>query len=176
MQRAQPYSPESQEQGEPEMSKRWYCFQLYPQQRHIAERELTRQDFTTFFGQITTGQPLFKGYGFVYLDLTEDHNWPKIRHTRGVIRLLPQHQSTPIPIPEGFVEGLIKKNPISRRDLIPTLEELTKDQIVTITEGPFIHQKAIVLHSYNETVAISFLFHHLQATIYSPRYALKATG
>lgn len=51
-------------------------------------------------------RPLFPGYLFVELDLSTQ-DWGSIGRTQGVKRLLSTPELRPLPVPIGFVEGLM---------------------------------------------------------------------
>ena len=80
------------------MSKEWFILQYKPNSYKIAEKNLTRQGFETFFpiNKITShtisrfkniNQPLFPGYMFISFDIARS-GWHKINNTYGVTRLI----------------------------------------------------------------------------------------
>jgi len=139
------------------MADRWYIMQVYPQFQSIAEYHLARQNFTAFFGTRLTHvtrteaqrAPLFKGYGFVKFDVDKDQ-WLKINNTRGVIRLLPRHELLPEPMPEGFVEAFIEKDPITdTTDVTAIFDEFAVGSTVTFSKGAVTNKAGTVVGKRN---------------------------
>jgi transcription antitermination factor NusG len=101
------------------MTSRWYAVQIQPTLLSTAKWNLERQDFEPFFPTVvwrvskteTKEEPLFKGYGFVYFDISESR-WRSVNGTKGVIKMLPKHSEVPTPIRVGFVEVLREQDPI----------------------------------------------------------------
>lgn len=136
--------------------RNWYVIQIVPQQQKTAEFNLHQQNYSYFFptlatkvnakGTVVETIPLFKGYGFVQLNLETDH-WIPIKSTRGVIRLLPKSSLIPQPIDTAFVDFLLNNSPlIEPKKLTAVLQNYVPGTKVQITNG--------VLQGYYGTILI----------------------
>jgi len=136
--------------------QRWYVIQIVPQLRKVAGVNLERQGYRYFFPRLATKvssrgviletQPLFKGYGFVQLDLDTDH-WTPIRSTRGVLRMLPVSSLLPRPIETDFVDFLLENSPLAKVEkLTEIVQDYAPGMIVRINRG--------VLEGYYGTIVM----------------------
>lgn len=138
----------------------WYAIQLLPNQQKTAEFNLKRQNFISFFPTLIDRrakkvEPLFKGYGFVYLDLDTQH-WTPINSTRGVVHLVPRNRDRPIPFKQGFVELLIENDPITINDFVDLLEDIKPGSTVEVSEGLYRGDKATVVSIKNRLIELVF--------------------
>ncbi len=82
---------------------------------------------------------VFPGYVFLKLDLDDAFVWQKARRIRGITRLLPG-DGMPGPLPEGFVEEMIRLTGEGHFDP-KTAEELAAKYVcgqeIFISSGPF---------------------------------------
>jgi len=122
----------------------WFLAQLKPNSFRIAERNLKRQGFTTFFplaeetsqrrGKFaTTLRPLFPGYIFVALD-ANGVLWRKVNSTQGVTKLV-SFGDAPAPVPLDLVSQLMLRCDAQGKLFPPKL--LKPGDRVAITKGPF---------------------------------------
>ncbi|MDA7963538.1 transcription termination/antitermination NusG family protein [Ruegeria sp.] len=123
----------------------WFAVQLRPNMRLIAERNLTRQGFTSFAparletfrrrGRLKTeARPLFPGYLFVQFD-PQTARWQAINATRGVSRLITDGRLNPTPMPADFMSGLLDR--CDPNGLLQTPDHLNPGDHVRILSGPF---------------------------------------
>lgn len=152
--------------------KMWYVVNTKPRKESTTEAHLRNQGFTAWLPQFrktirharrtdTVAAPIFPGYLFVELNLSEDH-WQIINNSWGVQRILCQ-QGRPTPLPQNFVANLIS---ITDSDGILALKEPTlfPGQKLRIIDGPFANtigilqhlagkeRVAVLLHVFNKTV------------------------
>lgn len=124
-------------------SSAWFLAQLKPNSHQIAARHLARQGFRSFLPlqaqtlragrRFTTRmRPVFPGYIFVALDLTQG-GWQAVNSTQGITRLVSLGRG-PTPVPGALVAALQ-----TRCDAAGHWREDTRlqpgDQ-VTLTRGP----------------------------------------
>jgi len=132
--------------GEPGSTpaRAWYVVQFKPNCAAIAQRQLSRQGFSTFLPrhrrtERRTGRfhealrPLFPGYVFVSFDPSAGH-WRAINSTPGVTRLV-SFNARPAPLPEGLVEALQLR--CDAQGLLRPVEALAVGDRARVTEGPF---------------------------------------
>lgn len=97
---------------------RWFVAHTQPHAEARAVANLERQGFATYLPRYlkrrrharrvdTVAVPVFPRYVFVAIDVSRQR-WLSIRSTVGVSRLVCQGDA-PLPVPEGIVEGLIKR-------------------------------------------------------------------
>lgn len=122
----------------------WFLAQLKPNCGQIAERNLKRQGFRTFFPMeegtvrragkfVDALVPLFPGYIFVALS-GEAGQWRSINSTYGITRLVSFGQE-PAPVPLSIVSQLMLRCDASGKLLPPRF--LKSGDQVRITSGPF---------------------------------------
>ncbi len=113
------------------MTSRWYTIQLQAQLLETASHHLKRQGYVHFVPMIDRRrtekavpviEPMFKGYGFVYFDITTDQ-WLSINGTRGVLGLLPRHREMPTPMPVGMVEYFQANDPVRESGFLAAFDE-----------------------------------------------------
>ena len=94
----------------------WYAAQLRPNGDALALVNLQRQGFNAFRpllwetkrserGTQRLLRPMFPGYVFVQFDITQSE-WPKIRSTRGISRLVGNISGGPSRLPTGLIDVL----------------------------------------------------------------------
>lgn len=125
----------------------WYAVQYKAQQGDRALQHLQNQDVECLFPKIqvekiragkrmTRLEPLFQGYLFIRVQ--SDHSiWPKLRSTRGVLRVVSFAQKPAVisdEIMEQVIDGL---------DQVTTGGGLQSGQTVAIQSGPFAGLNAI---------------------------------
>lgn len=129
----------------------WYSIHTKPRQEQTALTHLLRQGFQCHlplarerrlvrgrYTQITCA--LFPNYLFAHLKMGEDNVAP-IRSTQGVIGLTRFGLQIP-PVPEGFVEALLARDPDAKG--IPVgAQEWQPGQKLRITDGPFVGLEAV---------------------------------
>ena len=126
----------------------WYVVQTKPGQTLKAKAELENQEFDIFCPMInveklkqgkrsTLSEPMFPGYLFIYLSEMAS-NWRPIRSTRGVSRLI-SFGNTPARVPKPVLQQLRDQLRASQ----PDTALYTKDQPISINEGPFVGLNAI---------------------------------
>lgn len=124
------------------MAFRFYTIQILPHLQKTADFNLRRQGFEPFWPIIVTKksgvikeEPLFKGYGFVKLDIAIQR-WRSVNGTFGVVGILPKHTLLPQPMEEGFVEYFIESGPVqSIEDVVDTVDRFYPGVIVDIVDG-----------------------------------------
>lgn len=155
--------------------KQWYTIAILPQYIDKVKLHLNNQNFTAFFPEVITHLtkkqvPMFKGYAFVQFDIEKDQ-WLSINSTYGVIKLVPKHLIRPIPMPDQFINTLIKRNPVREEDWRELLIELFTTtfypgQQIELKETDDPHsiyemltgKQAIVLQVREKLLEISFLY------------------
>ena len=130
---------------------RWFLAQLKPNSLAIASRNLNRQGFRTFCPLSletrragprfkTVPRPLFPGYVFVVLDVTQGQ-WRAVNSTVGVTKLV-SFGARPAEVPRGLVEQLVLQCGDDGMLLPP--EELAPGDAILISYGPFAGLRAQV--------------------------------
>ena len=144
---------------------RWYLLQCKARQQGRAEYHLTLQNFEHYAprhavkragkGSVETrSEALFPGY--VFIRLGEDSNWPAVRATRGVSRLV-SFTGAPHPVPDTLIAALEQ---LSTRSSTPKALFDPGERVV-VTQGCFKHVEAIV-KSVTADERIIVLMHILQ--------------
>lgn len=158
------------------MTARWYTVQLLPQLTETADHHLKRQGFTLFLPRIElarrrkAAEPvtelMFRGYGFVYLDVLQDQ-WLSVNGTRGVIGLLPRHAALPMPMREGLVELLQASDPVREEDFLDVFEAYYPGitEVEVIKSGHHLEgRRGVVTAVRSRLLEISFLVRNQLAT------------
>ena len=129
---------------------RWYVARTHPGQEATALTHLQRQGFVAFNPRTTESvviagrerrvtMALFPSYIFVEFDISEPaQRWRSVNGTRGIVRLLPQHLETPMPVPDGFVPALqarIEAGEFTRNDGRAMLLGYARGDVVPIRDG-----------------------------------------
>lgn len=122
----------------------WFLAQIKPNCSKIAQQNLKRQGFTTFFPLqeettrrhdrfVTTKRPLFPGYIFVAFHIEHGH-WRAINSTQGITKLV-SFGSSPSSVPSELVaELMLRCDPTGMMQ--PATEFQPGDQ-VRLAAGPF---------------------------------------
>ena len=122
----------------------WFVAQLKPNSIKIAERNLLRQGFRTFFPReqttkrvrdrfVATEQPFFPGYIFIGLTPAKG-GWRQINSTSGVTRLVCVGNE-PAEVPSDLITQLMLRCDSAGKILPP--ERLKAGDQVHVTSGPF---------------------------------------
>ena len=122
----------------------WFLAQLKPNCTNIADKNLKRQGFGTFFPMeedtlqrngkfITAIRPLFPGYIFVAFDVARGF-WRTVNSTYGVTRLV-SFGKEPTAVPLDLVSQLMLRCDAHGKLLPPKL--LKPGDQVTLTKGSF---------------------------------------
>ncbi len=130
---------------------RWFLVQLKPNCYSIAERNLRRQGFETFLPlQDVTARkdnkflsklrPLFPGYLFVSLDVTQSH-WRAVNSTYGINRLV-SFGNVPSRVPNILVQQLMAR--CDRAGKFIPADQLQPGVEVLLTKGPFTNFVATI--------------------------------
>jgi transcription antitermination factor NusG len=116
----------------------WYTIQILPNLVKTATFNLERQGFKSFFPEALSEDnktiPLFKGYGFVEIDVNR-HQWRSVIGTRGVVRYVPKLtdiNTIPTSIKKDFVQELLAQGPVPMYKVIDLLNELSPGTLVRI--------------------------------------------
>ena len=123
----------------------WYAAQLRPNGNSVALVNLERQGFNAFRpliwetkqthkGPQRILRPMFPGYVFVEFDITQPE-WPKIRSTRGISRLVGNVSGGPSRLPNGLIE-LLRQRCAGNLDNSAT-NALQPGDKVYVSSGPF---------------------------------------
>jgi len=123
----------------------WYAAQLRPNGDALALVNLQRQGFTAFRpliwetrrsekGPQRLLKPMFPGYVFVQFDITLPE-WPKIRSTRGISRLVGNVSGGPSRLPAGLIDALKQRCAGNEPNSAANAFELGDK--VYVSSGPF---------------------------------------
>jgi len=131
---------------------RWYVVETHAAKEALAQQQLQRQSFRSFYPRIrktrrharrqdTVLAPLFPGYVFVRFNV-EQQPWHCINSTFGVRRLVGSRDARPDPMPESAMEFILSrcKDGIMTQ-ILPTQEI---GQAVRVISGPFTNNLAII--------------------------------
>jgi len=130
---------------------KWYVVRTKPKQEVLALHNLKIQGFHVYYPQfeddktrngkqLTVASPVFPQYMFVKLD-TATERWRRICHTRGVASLLTATEQHITPLPDGFVDNLIRS--ADSRGFLPlkhsdkSIMQYAPGDSVRVTEGVF---------------------------------------
>jgi transcriptional antiterminator RfaH len=139
---------------------RWFAARVKPGQAAIALDSLSRQQFETYFPQLTIErfkngkrqsvlQPLFPGYVLIRMALATA-TWQAINATRGIIRLLSSiPDGPPSPIRIGEIEALQMADSQGKLK-VSEINDIRKGDTVRIKEGPFANAQALVTYTKQE--------------------------
>jgi transcriptional antiterminator RfaH len=139
----------------------WFVIQSKPGQLLKAQTELEQQGFETYLPLIKTEQikkgkrleveqPLFPGYLFIFLSKDES-NWRPIRSTRGVAKLI-SFGNEPAVVPMEVVNAIRTQLRHSYSE-----QQFSKDDRVSISEGPFKDLQAVFVEYDGEQRAFVLL-------------------
>jgi transcriptional antiterminator RfaH len=126
--------------------KRWYVVNTQGQKEARAQMNLRRQGFEAWLPQFRRRRrharrvdsvlaPLFPSYLFVRLD-PEIDRWRSINGTFGVVRLLCNGNTTPLAVPDGLVEEIMRRCDESGAVVLPR-RRLAVGEAVRVAFGPF---------------------------------------
>ena len=129
----------------------WYLVQFKKNSHRIAEKNLNRQEFTTFLPLqdftsrtgskfSTYTKPLFPGYMFVSIEL-ETMPWRKINSTLGVSRLICQ-DGMPRKVPFEIVDKLMSR--CDRLGKLLPVTSVEQGDSVSVTSGALANFVATV--------------------------------
>ena len=106
-------------------------------------------------------QNMFSGYIFVFLEARKEP-WPLIKEVEGVLRIFTTNSInpdtgnvTPIPVPVGFVEGLIETAPQRLKLAAVRLPRYTPGQALRVESGPFASHPAVCVACDGLTTKVS---------------------
>ena len=130
---------------EVDLNLAWYAAQLRPNGDTLAMVNLERQGFNAFRpliwetrrsekGPRRLLRPMFPGYVFVQFDITQPE-WPKIRSTRGVSRLVGNNSGGPSRLPTGLVD--ILKQRCAGNEANSAANAFQLGDKVYVSSGPF---------------------------------------
>lgn len=123
----------------------WYAAQLRPNGDSLALVNLKRQGFNAFRpllwetkrsakGPQRVLRPMFPGYVFVEFDITQP-DWPKIRSTRGVSRLVGNISGRPSQLPNALID-ILRQRCAGNVDKT-SVNALQPGDKVYVSSGPF---------------------------------------
>lgn len=164
---------------------RWYVVETHPMQERRVARSLAEADYTAylpidrvkrrdrkaFLGWRWEHAPMFGNYLFFQLepDVTP---WTPVRYMEGVRRVHMSAAQRPVPLPVGFVEGLIADAP--RRLELPDLKlpEFPKDTLLRVVEGPLSGQCVLCKRSDQERTDVEIEIFGGRVMVQMPNSAL----
>jgi len=122
----------------------WYLVYTKPQQENLAQENLQRQGYATYLPRIyqtrrrngryvKTIEAFFPRYLFIHLDIETD-NWPPIRSTRGVSKMV-RFDGIPAVVPDQLIRTL-KENDDKTGIQRPNQKSPVLGDIITIIDGP----------------------------------------
>src|SRR5262245_26820326 len=161
---------------------RWYAAKTKAGQDAIACANLARQQFTTYYPQMTIQryrqgrirlerEPLFPGYVLISLIL-EDQAWRAINNTRGVYKLLSFNEDgRPSALPDGEVESLQDKEKAGKLYVSEVLRLYRGDKI-RLKFGPSVDQIGEVLRTRGERVEFLLKLLGRRVRVIAPLHAL----
>ncbi len=134
--------------------KQWFVIYTKPRREAIAQVNLERQGYVTYFprvaitkrrgGELTTVvEPFFPRYIFIHLDPQRD-NWAPIRFTRGVSGLV-RFNGQPKAVDLCLINAL-KANENSEQLQALSPSAWHKGEVVEIERGPFSGYRCIFQH------------------------------
>jgi transcriptional antiterminator RfaH len=127
--------------------KRWYAAQIMAGWRHVAEKNLGRQDYESFSPVVIRRDggngPMFPGYIFVAFDI-EVCAWRSVNGTIGVVGLLPRWAEIPTPLRDGVVESLIEAGPLPMEMLGDMVDRFAMGEEVEVVDGALVGVRGTV--------------------------------
>jgi len=112
---------------------------------HIAQYNLTRQNFETYLPKYLSGvgkeikvKVLFPRYIFIRIDL----QWHKINGTRGVTRII-MNDLKPAQIPDKVIQNLKACEDVKGLITLPEQPKFVPGQPVRVVKGPFLDYIAV---------------------------------
>jgi transcriptional antiterminator RfaH len=123
----------------------WYAAQLRPNGDALALLNLQRQGFNAFRpllwetkrsqkGPQRLLRPMFPGYVFVQFDITQP-DWPNIRSTRGISRLVGNMSGGPSRLPTGLIDAL--RHRCAGSEANSAVDAFELGDKVYVSSGPF---------------------------------------
>lgn len=124
----------------------WYAVYTHPREEHIADENLCRQGFTTYWPRYRRRvsharkvrdvmMSLFPRYLFVAFD-PATIGWRSIRSTRGVVDLI-RNGHEPIPVGTRLIEDMRQREDANGCIVLGRQVELAKGQPITIRGDAF---------------------------------------
>jgi transcriptional antiterminator RfaH len=162
---------------------RWYAAKTKSGQDHLALDNLRRQNFETYYPNITIAryhngkirrdsEGLFPGYVLVRFTL-EASSWRVINSTRGVYRLLSFNEDgRPSAMPEGEVETLRRKEQ-SGQLYISEVVRLRRGDRIRLKVGPSVDQIGEVLRTRGERVEFLLRLLGRRVRCIAPQHTLE---
>lgn len=135
----------------------WYVVYTHPQAERVATRDLTDKGYRVYLPMQairrrdrvvrtmfhTVHVPMFSRYLFVELDIETDP-WAPVRYADGVRELFMSRAMRPLPVPTGFVEGLMATEGYRLHLRDPALSKLPIGTAVRVDSGSFISFPGVV--------------------------------
>lgn len=133
--------------------QRWYVAQTLPGLELTAERNLIRNGLEA--EDLCSTRRVFPGYLFIRLLAAGEA--ALVNRTRGILKMLPRHAESPLPLPDGFVDDLRRR--LKDGDLSPLGEEQflmrwLPGDLVSATAGPFRDQRGRFLRYGKECAVV----------------------
>lgn len=120
---------------------RWVVVQVKPQREELAMKNLRESGFECYCPKILKQGKrkqlegaMFPCYIFVHINPADMPRWRTIASHRGVFRILMKTCSEPGVLPEGWVEELIARGPVTVD--FEQVVNFTKGQKIVFTAGP----------------------------------------
>ena len=162
---------------------RWYAAKTKSGQDHLALDNLRRQNFETYYPNITIeryhngkirrdSEGLFPGYVLVRFAL-EASSWRVINSTRGVYRLLSFNEDgRPSAMPEGEIETLRRKEQNGQL-YISEVVRLRRGDRIRLKVGPSVDQIGEVLRTRGERVEFLLRLLGRRVRCIAPQHTLE---
>ncbi len=147
------------------MSVSWYLIQAKTRQENLAESSIQRLGAETFCprfqssksnrrkNQIDGKRPLFPGYLFVRMDISNEFR--KVTHAHGVLRVV-KFGSVPVVVEEKIIHS-IRARDDNGLVVLSSSSSLKSGQIVHIAQGPFRGFEAIFEQALNGMERVALL-------------------
>ncbi len=146
--------------------KHWYALNTKPRKEAIAEENLRRQSFETYFPRIQQArryrgkwssvvEPLFFRYIFIRLNMGRENIAP-IRSTRGVTRLV-SFGGNPATVPDALIEALKRSADPQTGIHLPDRALFEPGEEVRVLDGPLSGLRGIFQQAQGEDRAIILL-------------------
>lgn len=127
-------------------------------------------------------QNMFSGYIFICMD-ARTKPWSLIKQVDGVLQIFTTKSInpdtgnvTPIPVPVGFVEGLINAAPERLKLAAVRLPSYVPGQALRVEHGPFVGHPAVCAACDGLTTRVSLHLFGRDVEIVLPRSELSAVG
>jgi transcriptional antiterminator RfaH len=141
--------------------KNWFVINIKPRRESGVERLFSEAGFTIYCPKVAGGKsirPFFPGYAFLVFD--HPAQFRTVKYTRGVKRIV-GNQEGPIPVPEGIVDGIRRREKDGFIELEKYGEAPGIGDEIEVVEGPLKGLRGIFKKELDDNERVLILLNYV---------------